>query len=466
MRTGCNPARLRFQGAGGRRVEAGFDGGELTSNGGALLIREYFERSPLIDDLQQCFTDRRDPDRVEHPLSSLLRQRIAAIALGYEDLNDHDELRHDPLLALAAGRDDIDKPIASSSTLNRLEHGLPDNTEHRYKKITWTEEAIADYLVECGLNRFEQAPKRIILDADATDDPIHGGQEGRFFHGYYKSYCYLPLYIFWGDYPILAKLRRSNIDGSAGTREELERIVGLIRQRWPKVEIWLRADSGFAREELMSWCENNRVHYILGLARNKRLERVIAPGMEQMMAKVLEQGGHHRHFEEFYYKTQSTWSRHRRVIAKVEAIEGAINREPKKNPRFVVTSLPVNKYDDDYIYETLYCARGEAENRIKEQQLDLFADRTSARTMRANQMRLWLSTFAYIVVSEIRRLGLAKTEMARATCGTIRLKLFRLAARFHRSARRFYVALGTRCPHQDLFRRVLIQIQGALPLKT
>ena len=466
MLTGCNSSRLSFQGAGRRRVEAGFDGGELTANAGALLIREYFERSPLIDGLRACFTDARDQDRVEHPLTSLLRQRIAGIALGYEDLNDHDELRHDPLLALAAGRDDTDTPIASSSTLNRLEHGLPDNIDHRYKKIAWTEDAIADYLVEYGLDRFEQAPRRIILDADATDDPIHGDQEGRFFHGYYKNYCYLPLYIFWDDYPLLAKLRRSNIDGSAGTREELERIVRLIRRRWPSVEIWLRADSGFAREELMSWCEDNSVHYILGLARNKRLERVIAPRMEQMMAKVLEQGGQHRYFEEFYYKTQSTWSRPRRVIAKVEAIEGAINREPKKNPRFVVTSLSVNKYDDDYIYETLYCARGEAENRIKEQQLDLFADRTSARTMRANQMRLWLSTFSYIVVSEIRRLGLAATSMARATCGTIRLKLFRLAARFHRSARRFYVALSTRCPHQNLFRRALIQLQGALPLKT
>lgn len=466
MPTRCNPSRLSFQGAGGRRVEAGFDGGKLTENAGGLLIREYFERSSLIEGLHECFTDGRDPNRIEHPLTSLLRQRIAAIALGYEDLNDHDELRHDPVLALAAGRDDTDKPIASSSTLNRLEHGLSDNTDHRYKKISWAEEAIADYLVEYGLDRFEQAPERIILDADATDDPIHGAQEGRFFHGYYKNYCYLPLYIFWGDYPLLAKLRRSNIDGSAGTREELERIVGLIRKRWPKVKLWLRADSGFARDELMSWCEKNGVHYILGLARNKRLERVIAPGMTQMMVKVLEEGGQHRHFEEFYYQTKSTWSRPRRVIAKVEAIEGAINREPKKNPRFVVTSLPVDKYDDDYIYETLYCARGEAENRIKEQQLDLFADRTSARTMRANQMRLWLSTFSYIVASEIRRLGLAATSMARATCGTIRLKLFRLAARFHRSARRFYIAFSTRCPHQDLFRRALIQIQGAMPLKT
>ena len=466
MPTGCNPSRLSFQGAGSRRVEAGFDGGELTDNAGGLLLREYFERSSLIDGLQECFTDRRDPARVEHPLPSLLRQRIAGIALGYEDLNDHDELRHDPVLALVAGREDTERPLASSSTLNRLEHGMSNNTDHRYKKISWDEDKVADYLVEYGLNRFEQAPKRIILDADATDDPIHGSQEGRFFHGYYKCYCYLPLYIFWDDYPLLAKLRRSNIDGCAGTREELERIVRLIRQRWPKVEIWLRADSGFAREELMRWCESNRVHYILGLARNKRLERLIAPGMEQMMAKVLEQGGHHRHFEEFYYRTQSTWSRHRRVIAKVEAIEGAPNRKPKKNPRFVVTSLPVEHYDDDHIYEKLYCARGEAENRIKEQQLDLFADRTSAKTMRANQMRLWLSTFAYIVVSEIRRLGLAATSMARATCGTIRLKLFRLAARFHRSVRRFYVAFGTHCPHQELFRLALSQLQGAIPIKT
>lgn len=466
MPTGCNSSRLLFQGAGKRRVEAGFDGGELTANGGALLIREYFERSSLIDGLLECFTDGRDPDRIEHCLASLLRQRIGGITLGYEDLNDHDELRHDPLLALVAGREDTEHPLASSSTLNRLEHGIPDNTDHRYKKISWSEDDVADYLVEYGLDRFEEPPKRIILDADATDDPIHGSQEGRFFHGYYKCYCYLPLYIFWDDYPLLAKLRRSNIDGCAGTREELERIVGLIRQRWPAVEIWLRADSGFAREELMSWCEKNRVHYILGLARNARLERLIAPGMEQMMTKVLHQGGHHRHFEEFYYRTQNTWSRHRRVIAKVEAIEGAINREPKKNPRFVVTSLSVDKYDDDYIYEKLYCARGEAENRIKEQQLDLFADRTSAHTMRANQMRLWLSTFAYIVVSEIRRLGLAKTSMARATCGTIRLKLFRLVARFYRSARRFYVAFGTRCPHQKLFRQALIQLQSVMPLKT
>jgi hypothetical protein len=311
MRTGCNSARLSFQGAGSRRVEAGFDGGELTSNAGALLIREYFERSKLIEGLRECFADGRAPERIEHPLSSLLKQRIAGLALGYEDLNDHDELRHDPLLALAVGCEDTDRPIASSSTLNRLEHGLPDNADHRYKKISWSEDKIADYLVEYGLNRFEQAPERIILDADATDDPLHGTQEGRFFHGYYKCYCYLPLYIFWDDFPLLAKLRRSDIDGSAGTQEELKRIVGLIRQRWPSVEIWLRADSGFAREDLMRWCENNDVHYILGLARNKRLEQLIAPGMEQMMAQVLDDGGQHRHFEEFYYKTQSTWSRSR-----------------------------------------------------------------------------------------------------------------------------------------------------------
>ena len=370
-----------------------------------------------------------------------------AIALGYEDLNDHDDLRHDPVLAVLAGKLEARRqdcaPVAGKSTLNRLELSLPDPT--RYHKIAYDQGAVEALAVELFLETHKRAPKEIILDLDATDDPLHGHQEGRFFHGYYDCYCYLPLYIFCGRHLLAAKLRPANIDASAGCVVEIARIVEQVRRRWPHVRIVLRADSGFARDELMAWCESNRVDYVFGLARNTRLVAKIAAELAGAQAVAENSGRPARRFKDFNWTTLKSWSRRRRVIGKAEWTQG------EANPRFIVTSLKRSQVGARYLYEDIYCARGDMENRIKECQLDLYADRTSAATMRANQLRLWFASMAYILLCALRRIGLPKTILADATCGTIRLKLLKIGALVRISVRRIKFAMASGFPHQRDF---------------
>jgi len=448
MRTECSAGQLEFEALGSRKVTASFDGGAITSNAGALLLRQTDSMIGLSRQAAACFTDGRDQDQVEHSLETLVAQRVHAIALGYEDLNDHDELRHDPVLGLLSGKLEARRSdcavLAGKSTLNRLEHA-PKAAGDRYHKFSADEGAMQELFVKLFLQASKAAPRRLILDLDATDDPVHGNQEARFFHGYYKCYCYLPLYIFCGRELLLAKLRPANIDASAGAKEEIAWIVARLRQKWPDVEIWLRADSGFCREEIMGWCEANGVHYVFGLARNTRLEAEIAGEQAEAERKAAESGKAERIFKEFQYKTRSTWSRERRVVAKAEHLpKGA-------NPRFIVTSLTGEDVKAQELYEKIYCARGEMENRIKECQLDLMADRTSAATLRANQLRLWFSSLAYVLVTALRRLALKGTELQDATAGTIRLKLLKLGALVTVSVRRIKIAIASACPLKAVF---------------
>jgi hypothetical protein len=420
----------------------------MTSNAGALLLREADRRIGLPRQIAGCFKDGRRQERIEHTVETLVAQRIHAIALGYEDLNDHDELRHDPALGLVSGKLETRRAdcavLAGKSTLNRLEHA-PRAEADRYRRLSVDEEAMKRLFVSLFLNGQATAPDRIVLDLDATDDPIHGGQEGRFFHGYYKCYCYLPLYVFCGRELLLAKLRPANIDAAAGAKEEIAWIVAQIRERWPEVDIWLRADSGFCREELMAWCEDNCVEYVFGLARNARLEAGIKVELAEVQAKAKESGKPERSFKELRYQTRKSWSRERRVVAKAEYLpKGA-------NPRFIVTSLTCQAVEAKELYEKIYCARGEMENRIKECQLDLFADRTSAASLRANQLRLWFASLAYVLVTALRRLALAGTELAQATVGTIRLKLLKLGALVTVSVRRIKIAIASACPLKGVF---------------
>jgi hypothetical protein len=448
MLTLCSAEQFEFEGLGGRKVTASFDGGAITSNAGALLLRQTDRRIGLTRQAAACFTDRRDPELVEHSLETLIAQRVHGIALGYEDLNDHDELRHDPVLGLVSGKLEGRRSdcavLAGKSTLNRLEHA-PRMDKDRYRKISVDEGAMKELFVSLFLQAHTTAPRRLILDLDATDDPVHGNQEDRFFHGYYKCYCYLPLYIFCGRELLLAKLRPANIDASAGAKEEIAFIVARLRQKWPDVDIWLRADSGFCREELMAWCEANNVHYVFGLARNARLEAEIADDLAEAERKAAASGKAERVFKEFQYQTRNSWSKARRVVAKAEHLaKGA-------NPRFIVTSLAREDVEPQELYEKLYCARGDMENRIKECQLDLMADRTSAATMRANQLRLWFSSLAYVLVTALRRLALKGTELQEATAGTIRLKLLKLGALVTVSVRRIKVAMASACPLKSVF---------------
>jgi hypothetical protein len=448
MQTECSRDSLAFASLGSRKVTAAFDGGAITSNAGALLLREADRVLGLSQQVAACFTDSRRQDRVEHAVETLLAQRIHGIALGYEDLNDHDELRHDPVLGLVSGKAEARRSdcavLAGKSTLNRLEHA-PKTDDDRYRKLSVDEGAMKRLFVSVFLKSRATPPERIILDLDATDDPIHGGQEGRFFHGYYKCYCYLPLYIFCGRELLLAKLRSANMDASAGAKEEVALIVAQIRERWPNVEIWLRADSGFCREEVMAWCENNGVHYVFGLARNARLEASIADELAEAEAKAKDSGKPERIFKELRYQTHKSWSRERRVVAKAEhLLKGP-------NPRFIVTSLGCEAFEAQELYEKIYCARGEMENRIKECQLDLFADRTSAASLRANQLRLWFASLAYVLVTALRRMALQGTELAQATAGTIRLKLLKLGAQVTVSVRRVKIAITSACPLKSVF---------------
>jgi hypothetical protein len=455
--TECSAPAFEFAPVAGRQVVAAFDGGAITSDAGALLLGETDRAIRLTARFASCFIDARVPDLVEHSVGTLVLQRVVGIALGYEDLNDHDELRHDPVLAVLAGklaarRSDC-APLAGKSTLNRLELSRPEAT--RYHKVSHDPAAIEALFVDVFLEAHRRAPAQIILDLDATDDPLHGHQEARFFHGYYDCYCYLPLYIFCGRHLLAAKLRRSNIDASAGAVEEVGRIVTQIRRRWPNTRILLRADSGFAREALMAWCEANRVDFLFGLARNERLEQAIKTELMLASLDSMRTGRAARRFKDFTWSTLDGWSRGRRVVGKAEVTGG------DANPRFVVTSLKPAEVAGQHLYERIYCARGEMENRIKECQLDLFADRTSAATMRANQLRLWFSSMAYVLLCALRRIGLAHTQFADATCGRIRLKLLKIGALVRISVRRIKLAMASACPWQNEFALAHTRLQNA-----
>ena len=457
MPTQCSRDLFGYEAVEGRQVVAAFDGGQVTSDAGALLLGATDRAIHLVGRFAACFADGRLQAQVEHTIEAMVAQRVFGIALGYEDLIDHDQLRHDPVLAALAGKLEARRedcaPLAGKSTLNRLEHAPSDPS--RYHKIGRDAGAIERLLVDLFLDAHKTAPRQIILDLDATDDPLHGHQEGRFFHGYYDCYCYLPLYVFCGRHLLAAKLRRSNIDAAAGALAEVERIVGQIRACWPRVEILLRADSGFAREQLMTWCEANRVDYLFGLARNERLVGAIADDLAAAEAESLSHGGPARRFADFAWSTLDSWSRHRRVVAKAEHLpKGA-------NPRFAVTSLTASAIDARTLYEDVYCARGNVENRIKEQQLDLFADRTSAATMRANQLWLWFASFAYVLLEALRRIGLRHTQFAAATCGTIRLKLLKIGAQVRLSVRRLKVAMASACPYQAEYHLAYLYLKRA-----
>ena len=447
MPTECNPTLFEFAPVENRSVVASFDGGRITTDAGALLLGATDRVLGLTRRFAACFQDGRNSDLVEHSVDTLVMQRIVGIALGYEDLIDHDELRHDPVMAVLAGKLAASRsncaPLAGKSTLNRLELSRTEPT--RYARIAADTAAIEALPVELFLDAHAKAPRQITLDLDATDDPLHGHQEGRFFHGYYDTYCYLPLYVFCGRHLLAAKLRRSNIDAAAGSVEEMARIIGQIRVRWPRVRILLRADSGFCREVLMAWCEANRVDYVFGLARNDRLVAEIETELAAARTEAETSGKPARRFKDFRWSTLQSWSRTRRVVGKAEWTRG------EANPRFIVTSLQAWEVAAQSLYETIYCARGEMENRIKECQLDLFADRTSAASMQANQLRLWFASLAYVLLCALRRIGLAHTPFATATCGTIRLKLLKIGALVRTSVRRVVVAMASACPCQQEF---------------
>ena len=457
MQTECSADLFGFVPVEGRKVVAGFDGGTMTSEAGAMLLGATDKQIRLVERFAGGFTDYRAADLVEHTVSGLVGQRVFGIALGYEDLIDHDELRHDPVMAVLGGKLEARRtncaPLAGKSTLNRLELSREEPT--RYHKISYDAAAIEALFVDLFLDAHAAPPPQITLDLDATDDPLHGHQEERFFHGYYDTYCYLPLYVFCGRHLLAAKLRPANIDGSAGSIEEVARIVTQIRRRWSKVRILLRADSGFAREALMAWCETNGVDFLFGLAKNTRLNAEIEAELAAAQEQSQKTAKPARRFKDFTWQTRKSWSRERRVVAKAEWTGG------EANPRFVVTSLAREEHEARHLYEKLYCARGEMENRIKECQLDLYADRTSAHTMRANQLRLWFASMAYVLLCALRRIGLVHTQFARASCGAIRLKLLKIGALVRTSVRRIKLAMPSAFPYQAEYRAAHIALTAA-----
>ena len=469
METHCTTEQLIFEGLGRRSVVGAFDGGRLTSDSGVLLLREADRLFDVTGRLAACFSDYRNPARVEHRLETLIAQRVLSLAAGYEDLNDHDRLRDDSALALASGCADVTgeervrerdrgHALAGSSTLNRLELGEPETAEcDRYKKIVADGRMIDTLLVDLFLDSERRPPAQVVLDLDATDDAVHGNQEGRFFHGYYGHYCYLPLYITCGEHVLCCRLRRADADAADGAVDELAPLVAQIRQRWPDTKILVRGDSGFCREEIMAWCERQGVDFVLGLARNARLQKRIDKALRKSRRRCAATGKASRRFRELRYRTLKSWSRRRRVVAKAEWLAGARGG----NPRFVVTSLDRQTIAKQALYEELYCARGDMENRIKEQQLWLFADRTSAATMRANQLRLYFSAFAGILMTILRRAGLKGTALAAARFDTIRSRLIKLAGRIKVSVRRVRISFSSVYPLQHLFAQALTALRAA-----
>ena len=447
--TECNQSSFGFEASGRREIVVRFDGGTISSDGGAFLLRQTDKRLNLLSRLSECFLDGRNQNLVEHTIQEMLSQRVYGLALGYEDINDHEQLRKDPVFSILAGREALEEPLAGKSTLNRMELGT--GIADRYKKITYWRDSIDELMVKVFIEAHQSTPGEIVLDVDTTDLPLHGKQEGRFFHGYYDNYCYLPLYVFCGDHVLCSRLREANHDASFGCLTEIRRIVAQIRAAWPEVKIVLRGDSGFCRNELMSWCESNAVDYVFGMARNQRLRKIIGPQMHEATQLWSRTGKPARVFTEFEYRTKKTkksgWDCARRVVAKAEHIDG------KENPRFVVTSLTPEQWAAQTLYEQLYCERGDMENRIKEQ-FSLFADRVSTETIRANQMRLYQSAMAYILVSGLRRLGLKTTELAQAQVSTIRTKLLKIGAQIRVTARKVWVSMASSYPWQDLYQQV------------
>ena len=478
MTTECSETCFPFHSLNQREVRGNFDGGTITSDGGGLLLREVEKKTKIIEQFAACFTDFRNPELVEHTVAELVGQRVYGLALGYEDLNDHDELRRDPLLAVLVEKEDLTgenrrhaadrgAALAGKSTLNRMElGGAKLGEKERYRKIILNDAAVDRLLVDMFLQAHGEAPPEIVLDLDSTDIPLHGEQEERFFHGYYGHYCYLPLYIVCGESVLCARLRPSNIDGAKGTVSEVERMVGQIRGRWPQVRIILRGDSGFCREELLTWCEQHEVDYVFGIAQNAVLLRTITAAAAEAAAQYEQTGKAARVFTAFEYRTKESWSRARRVIAKAEHLEKG------PNPRFVVTSLSgqeavfpaPSRWTPRSLYEEFYCARGDMENRIKEQMM-LFADRTSTSYMRSNQIRLYFSTMAYQLMQALRRWGLAGTELAKAQCHRIRLKLLKIGAQVRITVRKVWIELSAGYPFMELFCQVHRQLQQAAPLR-
>ena len=471
METECITEQMEFQHLGRRGVIGRFDGGKISSDAGGVLLREVEKRTGTMERLSSCFRDYRNEDRIEHSVESLLKQRVFGIALGYEDLNDHDSLRHDVVMRLLSekqdpsGRDrlredDQGKPIAGKSTLNRLEL-TPENANEksRYKKIVADAEKIDELMVAVFIESYPRAPSEVVLDVDATDDPLYGNQEGKYFHGYYAEYCYLPLYIFSGEHLLCARLRQADEDPASGVLQELLRIVKKLREAWPAVRIILRGDSGFCREEIMSYCEGvGQLDYVLGLAKNSRLIKTIETEMAEAQQIYQSRQKSARVFKDFRYRTRQSWSCERRVVGKAEYLAKG------ENPRFIVTSIGSEEKEARELYEDFYCARGDMENRIKEQQLGLFADRTSTSWIRSNQLRLYFSSFAYILVHALRRLGLEGTELAKAQCDTIRLKLFKIGAQIRVTVRKVWISFSESYPYHRLFQQVFARLQQ-IPLR-
>ena len=447
MPTDCNPQSIAFTPLFRRQVVAAFDGGRITSDAGALLLREVACRSRLFERMADCVPDPREPSMIEHDQRTMLAQRVLGIGCGWEDLIDHHGLRVDPLMQAASERGvDETRPLASPATLCRLENRVDRSACVELSKL----------LVELFIESFDTPPEELVLDFDATDDPIHGDQQGRFFHGYYDGYCYLPLYVFCGDKLLVSYLRPSNIDAAKQSRGILKLLVDRLRRQWPQVKFVFRGDSGFCRWRLMRWCDRHDVGYVIGLARNKALERMAEPFMRAARRRYEQTKQKQRVFTEFDYAA-GTWDRPRRVIHKAEHNAGG------DNPRFVVTNLT---HDEPHrLYDDVYCARGEMENRIKEQQLGLFAGRTSCHAFIANQFRLLLSSFAYTLIETLRRTALAGTELARAQATTIRTKLLKIGAVVVSTVRRIVLRLSSAYPLKDLFEQAARRLTSRVRLE-
>ena len=440
-----------------RSIETDFTGGVITSNGGVPLLRRADERLDLTRRLAACFTDHRRPALVVHDVETLVLQRLYGLALAHEDLNDHEDLRRDPALQAVAGRTTPRRgdcaPLAGKSTLNRLELAAAGRNDQKARKIVVDAGRMDELLVALCVEGYESEPAEVVLDLDATDIPLHGDQEERFFHGYYREYCYMPLLFLIGRHPVMVRMRSAARDAAAGVQEDLGWLLDRLRQAWPSTRIILRTDSGFCREAIMATCESRAgVDYVMGLAKNRRLEQEIGIEMAEAVLRAQEEGAPARRFREFRYSTLTSWSRERRVIGKAEALPPAVaGGKSKENPRFIVTSLPAETHPARYLYEQLYCARGDAENRLKEHKLHLFSARCSSNLFGANTLRFYLSTFAMILFRRLRE-ALCGTRLAVASADRIRLRLLKIGALVRMSVRRVHIAMSSACPDQDLFR--------------
>jgi hypothetical protein len=466
-KTKSQPGTYQFGQIGRRQVTADFSGGQMTSDGGLVLIAQLDQHYRITQRLAQCFEDHRDIKRVQHSLSDLVAQRVYGLVQGYEDLNDHDCLRTDPMFGIAMGKLESQHPrcaaLAGKSTLNRLEQAKNPkdfNSQDRYLRVAVKPRAIEQLLIDLCFDLSGKAPKSIFIDLDVTDDPVHGQQEQAFFNGYYEHECYAPLLIFCGHHLLAAKLRPSNVDPAAGALEELQRIIPQIQQRWSKTQIIVRGDSAYARDEIMSWCEEHGVDYVLGLPSNERLLRMTCELEGKAQAEfercqtVEPPLRSTPWFRSLHYRTLDSWSQYRRVVCKLTyGINGA-------KRRFVVTSLPSCQVIPSSLYTEYYCQRGDMENRIKEHQLDLFSDRTSAHAFDSNQLRLWFSSVAYTLMQALRQHCLSQTELATAQLGTIRTKLLKLGAQVRISVRRVLIAISSACPFQTVFATAYSQLQA------